>query len=392
VERREREEVEGRLGLLQTVIDELPSGVYLVRGRDARLVLANHAAAEVWGADWPRGQSMAEFLATSGTRICDADGRLLAPEHLATLRTLHTGEAVRQHQEVIRHPDGTTLPILLNAVPLDPRVLGRRPADMIHADEPLETVALVVLQDVSPFKEAERLKDEFIGIPAHELRNPMAALKGFADMLALQTARGKGPRLDDWQTEALDAIKQATTRLIELTDDLLDVTRLQGGRLDLRVEPSDLVSLTKRTVARLQIISERHTITVHAASEHVIAPVDARRIEQVITNLINNAIKYSPQGGDVAITVGEDREAGVAQICVRDHGIGIPAYQQAHIFGRFVRADNARDQGISGTGLGLYLCRGLVERHGGQIWFESREGQGTAFTFALPLAMDLDER
>lgn len=392
-ERQEREEVEAGLAVLQTVIDEMPSGVILARGLQARLVLANQAAAEVLGAEWSRGQAMADFLATSGTRVFGTDGRSLAIEQLATVRALQHGEAVRQHQEIIRHADGTTLPILLNAVVLDPRVLRARAAeDTAYDHEPLEPVALVVLQDVSPLKDAERLKDEFIGIAAHELRNPMAALKGFAEMLVVQTARGKGSPLDEWQIEAIEAIDQATTRLVALTDDLLDVTRLQGGLLDLRVEPSDLGALTRRTVGRLQITSDSHTITVHAAPDLIIVPMDVQRIEQVIANLTSNAIKYSPRGGNIAITVGKASAEGMAQISVRDHGIGIPADQKAQIFGRFVRANNARALGISGTGLGLYLCRELVERHGGRIWFKSREGHGATFTFTLPLAMDLEPR
>jgi len=105
----------------------------------------------------------------------------------------------------------------------------------------------------------------------------------------------------------------------------------------------------------------------------------------VLTNLIGNAIKYSPQGGQVIVTLWEEATAGIVGISVRDRGLGIPHHQQAQIFGRFMRADNARAWGISGTGLGLYICRELVERHGGQLWFESEEGGGTTFFLTLPI-------
>src|SRR5262249_31949248 len=160
----------------------------------------------------PRGQPMSEFLAANGIRVFHVDGRPLAPEEFATLRAVQTGEAVRHHQEIIRHPDGTTLPVLVNAVALDLRALSGSLADDLNGapGEP-EPGAIVVYQDVTALKEAERLKDEFIGIAAHELRNPLAVIKGFAQMLIVQTARGRGPRLADWQMEAVQDIDQATT-------------------------------------------------------------------------------------------------------------------------------------------------------------------------------------
>lgn len=393
-EQRARVDAEARQALLRTVIDELPSAVYLVRGPEARLVLANHAAEEVWGATWLRGQPMGEFLRTSGTRIFGPDGRELASGDLATIRAARDGADVRHHQEVIRQANGTNLPVLLNAVALAPRVL--------HLDAPVlagvpdeawthEMAALVVLQDVTALKETERLKDEFIGVAAHELRTPLAALKGFVEMLSVQTARGRGQPLDAWQQEALDAIDQATARLVDLIDDLLDVTRLQGGRLQLRREPHDVVALVRRVVRRLAVTDEQHHIAVEARADYVVACIDPPRVEQIISNLLINAIKYSPKGGPVKIDVRQDSQAGEAIIAVSDQGIGIPADQQALIFGRFMRADNAREQGIAGTGLGLYLCRELVERHGGRIWFDSIEGHGTTFFVALPLNVSPDE-
>jgi two-component system phosphate regulon sensor histidine kinase PhoR len=386
-ERQAHAETEARRALLQTVIDELPSGVYLVRGRDARLVLANRAATEIWGASWAYDQPLSDFLTINGIRAFHFDGHPLRPSELATLQAVQTGKSVRHHQEIIVRRDGTTLPMLVNAVAVDPLVLGWIPADDANGNrgEP-EPAAIVVHQDVTALKEAERLKDEFIGIAAHELRSPLAVVKGFAQTLILQTKRGKGPELADWQMEAIQDIDQATSRLVELTEDLLDVTRLQAGRLELQFEPTDLVALVQRTVARFRVTTERHTISVNPTPEHMVVMADHRRIEQVLSNLINNAIKYSPDGGDVEISVQEDRKANAALLSVRDHGIGIPAHQQGRIFSRFMRADNAHAYNIGGTGLGLYLCRELVERHGGRIWFESVEGQGSTFCVSLPLA------
>lgn len=370
---------EARRVLLQAVIDELPGSVYLVRGHDARLVLANRAVAEVWGAPWEPGTPLGEFLAQYNIQVFHLDGRPLSLEEFATLRAVQTGVSVRHQQEIIHHADGTTLPVLVNAVALDSRVLGDNETD------PGEPAAIVVHLDVTALKEAERVKDEFIGIAAHELRTPLAVIKGFSQMLLIQTRRGNGPPLADWQTEAIADIDSATSRLVELTEDLLDVTRLQAGRLELQLEPADLVPLVKRILARFQVTAENHRLELNVMREPLVCNIDPRRIEQVFSNLINNAIKYSPLGGSINITLDEDEDQRNALFTIQDQGIGIPESQRGRIFSRFMRADNTKMYDIKGTGLGLYLCRELVERHEGLIWFDSDEGKGSTFNVSLPL-------
>jgi two-component system, OmpR family, phosphate regulon sensor histidine kinase PhoR len=405
-ERHARAEADERRALLQTVIEEMPSGIYLVRGDDARLVLANRAAEMIWGSEWPRGMPMAEFLSSRGVRILGPAGSALGIEELATIRAVRSGaagigsSAIRHLQEVICQPGGVSLPVLLNAAALDARLVSwpedASPGSGLAADLPpsaeaAERGALVVLQDVSSLKEAERLKDEFIAIAAHELRNPMAAIKGYAQMLTSRQARGKGGALDEWQREALETIDASTSRLVELTDDLLDVTRLQAGRLELHLAPVDLVALARRVARRLQVTAPNHTLAVTAERDAIMACVDVQRVEQVLGNLLNNAVKYSPDGGPIDVALDVCDEQGMAKLSIRDSGIGIPAAEQSRIFARFVRAENARARGIGGTGLGLYLCRELVERHSGRIWFESAEGQGTTFHLTLPLAREVED-
>jgi PAS domain S-box-containing protein len=387
LERRIHAETEARLALLQLVLDELPSSVYLVRGSDARLVLANRTATTVWGATWAHNQPMSEFLKENDIRIVGMEGKVLAPEQFATLRALRSGEPVYQHQESIRHPDGTTLPVLVNAVTLDASHLFSSSAESRkRLAEGAEPAALVMHQDVTALKEAERLKDEFIAIAAHELRNPLAVLKGYAQTLLFQARQEKGSQVDEWQQEALHNIDKATLRLVELTEDLLDATRLQAGRLELYPEPTDLVALARRVVKRLQTTTEQHRLSLCTSLEYLVVCADARRIEQVLTNLISNAIKYSPAGGPIEVAVWEESGTREAVLSVRDCGIGISTEQQARIFGRFARAENARK--IGGTGLGLYICRALVEQHSGRIWFESVEGTGSTFFVALPSASE----
>ncbi|HEV2660023.1 MAG TPA: HAMP domain-containing sensor histidine kinase, partial [Ktedonobacteraceae bacterium] len=188
-----------------------------------------------------------------------------------------------------------------------------------------------------------------------------------------------------WQQEMLEELEQATDRLSILTEDLLDVSRLQAGQLALQRVSTDLVSLVGCLVEHFQKTTTRHPLAFRPQYPTLEATLDPQRMEQVLSNLLTNAIKYSPQGGPIVVTVGTDDTDHTAEIRVQDNGIGIPLHQQARIFGRFMRADNAQAAGISGTGLGLYLCRALVEQHGGRLWFASGEGRGTTFFVTIPL-------
>ncbi len=387
-------QVEARLAFLQHLLDALPSSVYLVQGSEARLVLANQAVTALWGAAWPVGRPLLDFLESNSITLIDSQGQTILPANLATMCALHEGQPIADYQEVIHHADGTQRSVLVNAVPFtDPQLLTGLAATVgngqARASEP---AALVVHQDVQVLKEAEELKDQFLGLVAHELRTPLSAVKGFASMLNTQTARGYGPPLAEWQAEAIAEIELGADRLTRLTRDLLDAVRLQAGRLALQKEPLDLLSLAQRVIVDLQRSTEHHQLTLQldpSSLSEVVVNADGDRIEQVLSNLLSNAIKYSPQGGAIEVTVRKEEEQGTVLISVRDQGIGIPQADQARLFGRFVRASSGEAQGISGTGMGLYLCRELVVQHGGQIWFESREGAGSTFFVRLPLLSDL---
>ena len=403
VERIAAQQKQALLQTLQMALGELPGGAYLVRGSEATLVMANRAAMDVWGATWPEGQPMAEFLQTSGLRYFAETGQPLSPEDLITLQVVQNGLPARQRREVIRRPDGTRLPILLSAVGIDAALLGEEQAEHAAVAFPraasggigAEWAALVLVQDISSVQAAERLKDEFISVAAHELRTPLSAIQGFASMLEVQTALGRGAELVDWQQDAITEIQVATARMDALVNDLLDVTRIQADRLELHLAPVELVSMLRRYLARLRLTTERHTLTLEVETtspgEPVVLEADGMRLEQVFGNLLSNAIKYSPEGGPITVTVRVDHEVALAEVRIRDSGIGIPAEQHAKMFQRFARASNVHDHQIAGTGLGLFVCRELVERHGGHIWFESAEGVGTTFFLTLPLSVLPDD-
>lgn len=381
LEQKARIEMEARLHFLQVILDRLPFGVFLVRGPHLHLVMANRAVNALWGAPWQPDLSREDFQHQQGVRFLAADGRPLSTADLPIGRAMASGEPILHQQIVIRQPDGTCLPLLADAVPLERLDLSPH---LSREPDGTERVVLGAYQDVSALKEAEALKDQFISLATHELRTPVTIVAGYADLLLARAARGKEHELDAWQSEKVQQMKQATRHLARLTEDLLDVSRIQAGQFQLEPQSTDLVALARRVISQLQATSSLHDLTLHTTSTQLWATVDSSRIEQVLTNLLSNAVKYSPRGGPVEVTLEENRERHEARFCIRDQGIGIPSEQQAHLFGRFVRARSARASGISGTGLGLYLCRELIEQHGGQIWFESEEGAGTTFFFSLP--------
>ena len=376
------EEIEARRRLLQALLDALPSGVYLVEATESRLVLANQAAETTWGAHWPIGMSVRDFFQTTGVRLSQIDGRPLPSREWPCIRVFAQEEPVQSQQQVLRQPTGATLPLLVSAVKLPTLAEPEQHGD---AGEPPGALAAVVMQDISALKEAERLKDEFVALVSHELKNPLTSIKGYAQLLRLQLERTHSEPLSEQEQVCLQVIEEEIDRLSGLASDVIDVARLQSGRLALQLDDVELVGLVRRVAQRQQMTTTTHSLRVQLDVETLWLRADRSRLEQVLLNLVGNAIKYSPAGGPVEIQLAELAEAQAVQVSIQDHGIGIPREQQARLFGRFVRATNASAKGIPGTGLGLFLCRELIERHGGQVWVESEEGQGTTITFVLPL-------
>jgi signal transduction histidine kinase len=198
-----------------------------------------------------RGLPLSAFLRESGVRYLTAEGQPLPLEQMITMQIVRGGPAMRQQREVVRRVDGTHLPILLSAVAIEGELLGE------DASSCAERAAVVLIQDISGLQALEQLKDQFITVAAHELRTPLTAILGFASMLTVQTRLGRGPELADWQQEAIGEIEEASTRMNTLVKDLLDVTRIQAGRLELELAPLDLVAIVRRCTARFQLSTER---------------------------------------------------------------------------------------------------------------------------------------
>jgi PAS domain S-box-containing protein len=228
---------------------------------------------------------------------------------------------------------------------------------------------------------AVRAQDEFLSLASHELRTPVAAVKATAQLAERVTERG---HIDPARmVRYLRTIVQAADRLGALVDDLLDVSRLRTGRLQLRTQTLDLGAMVQELVGRYGATTTGHRFGLRLPEQQVVVHADPLRLEQVLDNLLGNAVKYSPAGGDIQLGVCPD--AGGWTLTVTDQGIGLPAGQEARIFETFGRASNAAAHQIPGLGLGLAICRQLVEAHGGRIWASSRgEGQGTTIGVWLP--------
>ncbi len=240
-------------------------------------------------------------------------------------------------------------------------------------------------------QELDDLKSQFLSIASHELRTPITAVSGFAQ-LALRGVRERlaGAALEDeaWSNELqrltrqLTIIQDQSARLGRLVRELLDVSRIQSGQLEFAFAECDLAEITRSAMEQAQMTSPKHHFEVECGGPTTIVG-DRDHLEQVVANLLDNAVKYSPDGGRVSIRIaGEPDEV---RWTVEDRGIGIPSEQISRIFDLFFRTREAETRRTPGMGLGLFITRGIVERHGGRIWAESQEGKGTRVHVALPV-------
>jgi signal transduction histidine kinase len=229
---------------------------------------------------------------------------------------------------------------------------------------------------------AVHVRDQFLSIASHELKTPLTALLGNAQLLQRRVIREAS--LGTRDQRALHVIVEQAARLNKMITALLDISRIEMGQLSIVRVPMNLSALARRVVAEMQPTLERHTIEYSDSGADIWVEGDELRLEQVLHNLIGNAVKYSPAGGVVAVRV-EQRES-YACVVIEDQGIGIPADAVPRLFTRFYRADNVDPQNISGMGIGLFVVKEIMSLHGGTVQVSSQESQGSTFTICLPLA------
>ncbi len=239
-------------------------------------------------------------------------------------------------------------------------------------------MVITIIRDITERFQAERRKDEFISMTSHELKTPVTSLKGFTNVLQRRlTKQG-----DDQGLHYLARMDAQLDKLNRLIGDLLDISKMQAGKLPLQIEPCDLNALLMETVENVQASTLTHRLVI-GGSTHAYVLGDKARLEQVFINLLTNAIKYSPQADRVLIHLTRDMERAI--VSVQDFGIGIDEAHHQKIFERFYQVIDSQEKTYPGLGMGLYISSEIIARHQGRMWIKSRKGEGSIFFVALPL-------
>jgi two-component system phosphate regulon sensor histidine kinase PhoR len=328
---------------LATILGSAEEPVLVTSGPDNRVLLANAAARRAFGlsATGEEGRPLAKLI----------NNRQLA-EFVAGVP-----EASPAQKDEIFLDDGRVFYATLTPIP-----------DVGHA---------IIMQDITHLKELDRMKTEFVSTVSHDLRSPLTSMTGYVHMLS-----AVGP-LNEKQQEFIARIVRGADHMAELINDLLDIGKIEAG-LEMALVACDLGDMTREMIEQLkgQAAGKSHKLVYQGPAQPAMVLGDKLRLRQVINNLIGNAIKYTPAGGEIDATV--QVKDSLALLSIEDNGIGIPPADLPYIFDKFYRVEAQETADIQGTGLGLAICKSVVEKHGGRIWAESERGKGSIFRVALP--------
>lgn len=345
---------------LLTIIEQLPVGV-LITDNKGTLVESNRQLEKILGMRIPLGFKIGKDT-LPGAKV---DGKAIVPSKSPLTMALSKDKQVVARELLFERGDGRKMFLRVNSAP-------------IHNRKGNVIAAASIISDISESKEMEKRKDDFINMASHELKTPITSMKLYLDILLTELAKANHAKP---QTIA-KSIKYQTDRLQELVNDLLDVSRLQTGKLTFSKEEFRLDELISQTVEELQGITKQQHIIITTQSPLKVT-ADRFRIYQVFTNLITNAVKYSGQGTEIRVAV--KRADGKALVSVSDKGIGISSDQKKKIFDRLYQVPDEEGRTRPGLGMGLYISQEIIKRHGGSIWVESKKGEGSTFYFTLPL-------
>ena len=351
-ERKRSEEEADRLA----AIVEFSDDAIVSRSMDGIILSWNKGAERMYG--YSRGEVLGKNLSV----LFPPD----RPEELPTINEkLRRGERIDHFETQRVRKDGSLIVVSVSVSPIkdqNGRVIG----------------ASSITRDISERKLMERLRDEYVSLISHDLRSPLTAVMGRAELLRRELDRKGLAR----EAESARAIAVCAEHMNSMIQDLVDSARLEAGQLKMRKQRVDLPELVRDVVARIGSIKEQARLQVDCVAQGVFVMADPGRIERALTNLISNALKYSPEDAPVVVRVSQEGERAV--IHVVDWGVGIPSEEKPHVFERFYRARTSRK--ADGVGLGLYITRMIVEAHGGCIWVESELGKGSTFGVSLPAA------
>jgi PAS domain S-box-containing protein len=345
---------------LDAIVENSADGV-MILDPELRIQVFNRALSQMtgWPAERAMGQPCYQVLAldeVSGENLCGADAReAVFPD----------GQPLTAEGKLAR-PGGSRIAVSITYSPL--------------YDEEGRLVNIIAnVVDITRFREAEEMKSTFVSVVSHELKTPVALIKGYASTLAREDA--------DWDIatlrEGLQVIGEESDRLNGLINNLLDASRIQAGGFKLERGDMSLSKLAASVVESFRTQTDRHHFVLDFPSAFPCVSGDEERLRQVFNNLVGNAVKYAPQGGEIRL--GGWGDSTTATVYVADQGIGIPQTEQGKLFQRFYRVDSSLRRSTQGAGLGLFLCRSIIEAHGGRIWLRSEPGKGTTVFFTLPL-------
>ncbi len=350
---------------LEALIDTSPVGVVVFNARSGLVESYNREVRRIVGDLDIGDRSIMEILEVANVRR--ADGSRIEPKDYRRLVSiLHDALTVRAEEILIELPDGRKVTTLINATPI-----------ISERDEVLSVV--VTIQDMTPIEEQERQRAEFLGMVNHEMRAPLATIKGCATT-ALASSSVLHPAESQQFFRIIDAQADHMSALI---NDLMEAAYIETGSLSVSLAPVDLAVMLEQARNMFTGVGHRHPVQIDLPADLPRVQADQQRIVQVVSNLLSNAARHAPETS--AIRVEAARNDLFVEVSVADEGSGIPAERMPHLFRKYARSD--RDDRRVGPGLGLAICKGLVEAHGGRIWAESvEEGPGTRFTFTIPVA------
>lgn len=333
---------------LGAIIEALPDGV-IICNLSGEVTRINPRAIDIFGLN-----DVADPVAGyRQLKVFYPDGRPIPREERPLLQALR-GVTNTEFREIVYHG--------ITGQPVQARVSFAP----IRASSGELRGGVAIVSDITELQRLEKQKDEFLTIASHELKTPITSIKGLTQ-LAIRRLKKAGITNE---VSTLQAVVKQVDHMIELINDMLDTRRIQHGRLEMQFRPFDLANLVRETAQALQATTNRHTISVEAPPELRVTG-DAHRLEQVLNNLLTNAIKYSPKGGPIELKLALER--GMAVVSVHDHGIGIPEKDRPNLFQPFHRASNVSLYEVAGFGLGLYLCGEIMKAHRGRLWLEEAQ-------------------
>ncbi len=357
------QQVDSHKQRLQLLIDQLPEAIVVAEPGPERITLVNRQASLLLGWDIQPPVPLETFI-DRNPRM-DVDSAPLPESKMPLYRVLRGGETLSHFELSLIRTDGKRVTELVNAAPLR------------DADGNIKA-AIVVFQDITAIKDADQIKDDFLSLVSHELRTPLTTIQGDAHLLLQSQAQ-----LDsETRGLLLSDIYRESHRLATLVENMVQLANVRAGRFSMETEPVHLESVIEKALKVVREASPNRQFTVRVQPQ-LLADADPGSVDQVLRNLLTNAVKYSPEPLPIDITA--ERSNGMVVISVGDRGPGIDEKDLAGVFERFTRGSGEQAKRTSGMGLGLYLSKHLVEAHGGRVWIEQPPGGGTRVRFTLPL-------